>query len=187
MLQFIKFKPDKIVRLNHQKSDQGFTLLEVLLVVFMISILAAMGIPSWIALLNNTRLKTARANVSGAIREAQTTAKQRKASFTVSFQQNGDSVQWAVHSGADPTNWQTIDVPSIQIDTENTTLGGNTASPWSITFDEKGQVVENPSGEVTAPSKITVSMQNNEGLKKCVIVQTILGAMTTEDGNKCAE
>lgn len=182
MLNSIKFKPDKIVRLNRQKYDQGFTLLEVLLVVFMVGILAGLGIPSWIALLNNTRLKNARANVSEAIRSAQTTAKQRKASFTASFQENGDSVQWAVHSDPNnPTNWQTIDVPSIQIDTENTDLGGNTTSPWSITFDEKGQLDEG----VAAPSKITISILNNEAAKKCVIVQTILGAMTTAENTGC--
>lgn len=166
---------------NHR--DRGFTLLEVLLVVLMVGLLAALGIPSWIALLNGSRLKNARADVFEAIQEAKTQAQQRKGSRTVSFQQNGNSIQWAVHSDPNnPTNWQTIDVENVQIDPDNTDLGGASSSPWSLTFNDKGELDEDNS---IAPSQITMSLLGNQDSKKCVIVQTLLGAMRTAENTDC--
>lgn len=188
MRKIIQFTQTRKHQLSRVASETGFTLLEVLLVVFMVGILAALGIPSWISLLNNSRLKNARANVFEAIQEAKTQAQKTKTSRTVSFQENEDNeykIQWAVHASDvdNPSNWKTIDIPSVEIDLENTDLGGYNTSPWSLTFNDKGEVDIDQLGDGnTDPGRIIISLGDR---KKCVIVKTILGAMVNEDGENC--
>lgn len=170
--------------------DPGFTLLEVLIVVFMVGILAAIGSPSWISMLNNTRIKKAIAPIEQAIRQAQSKAKQQKSTWQASFRETTEEdvlvVQWAVHPEADPSTidpkyWQTIDKQTlIKIEGENTTLASVNGFT-SIKFDEDGNVSPEQLG------RITVNLQNNPGKKRCVKVLTILGSIRTDQNDKCTE
>jgi prepilin-type N-terminal cleavage/methylation domain-containing protein len=55
--------------------DSGFTLIEVLVVVIIISVLSAIAAPGWLAFVNNRRISTVRSQAADAIRKAQTEAK----------------------------------------------------------------------------------------------------------------
>lgn len=153
-------------------SQQGFTLLEVLVVVFMVGILAAIGTPSWLSMVNNTRLNKGQDAIAIAIGDAQRLARQNKISRQVTIQQasSGGIVQWAVHkTGTTPTGWQNIEQDRLVID----------PASWTITFDDKGQTED-------TGKKMLISLQNG-GEQRCVIVQTLLGTVRKAQGDACIQ
>jgi prepilin-type N-terminal cleavage/methylation domain-containing protein len=174
--------------LKHHSNTSGFTLLELLVVVVMIGILAALGIPSWMFLINNNKVSNAQSEVFQAMRDAQTKAKVRKTTWAARFQNaqnaSGESViQWSVNSASGGPIWQTISSPGVQIDPALTDLDQSDGS-WLVQFDYKGEVRKpDPLGE--NGKKITVVIGNGGGRKKCVKVMTILGALKTAEGTDC--
>jgi prepilin-type N-terminal cleavage/methylation domain-containing protein len=173
--------------LKHHSNTSGFTLLELLVVVVMIGILAALGIPSWIFLINNSKVSNAQSEVFQAMRDAQSKAKLRKTTWESRFQNaqnaNGESViQWSVNSASGSPTWRTISSPGVQIDPALTNLDESGGS-WSVKFNDKGQVEDSTLDE--NGKKITVVMGNGGGRKKCVFVKTILGALKTAEADKC--
>ena len=161
---------------------QGFTLLEVLIVVFIIGILATIGGPSWINMVNNSRLNKAQDTIALAVRDAQRQALVNKATRQVTVKQEGAAsrVQWAVHpqgidpQGIDPTLWQNIEEDRLILDPPSTT----------ITFDDKGLLDPRSQAAEDAPTTITLTLQNG-GEQRCVIMRTILGSVQKGKGAEC--
>jgi prepilin-type N-terminal cleavage/methylation domain-containing protein len=162
----------KTMRRSRNPTSSGFTLLEVLIVVFIIGILAAMGIPSWFSLMNRQRVSNAQAQVFQALRSAQSTAKQTRSSKRVTF--------------LNPTG----EVPTIQMTGKpDQKLGNGNLQPGMIQLDiptGTQEIIFNPDGNVVAeslPFKILISGTNNNP-RRCVVVRTILGSMTQgEEGD----
>ncbi|MBW4541500.1 MAG: prepilin-type N-terminal cleavage/methylation domain-containing protein [Myxacorys chilensis ATA2-1-KO14] len=73
------------------------TLLEVLVVVVMIGIMAAIAAPSWTAFHDNWKLITAQNQVHDVVRQAQIKAKLQHLRYDVKFRQFDNRVQWAIH------------------------------------------------------------------------------------------
>jgi prepilin-type N-terminal cleavage/methylation domain-containing protein len=159
--------------LFNNRSSGGFTLPEILVVVFIIGILSAIAVPSWLSFVNVRRLENAQDQVYLAMRDAQRQAKKQKVTWQVSFQVNSNNiVQWAVHpTTANPNNvkWNNLD-SNIRLDSE-TTLQPPTGVR-RIRFDYQGNVIP-PLGQ------ITLFNHNGGKAKRCVYVSTILGAMRT--------
>lgn len=180
--------PQNRTAVGKNDGEGGFTLLEVLIVVIMIGILGAIGIPSWLSMVNNTKLKKAIGPIEQAIVQAQNKAQQQKSTWRASFKQDTPSgpVYWAVHPEADPSSlspstWQKIDTETnVVIDTANTTLGG-ASSPYSIQFDDKGNVLNDDN----LPERITLTLQSNSSKKRCVKVVTLLGSLRTAQNSDC--
>jgi prepilin-type N-terminal cleavage/methylation domain-containing protein len=59
-----------MLRCNARHSNQGFTLLEVLIILFIVSTLSALAAPSFLGFLNRTKVNNAVAEVQGALQEA---------------------------------------------------------------------------------------------------------------------
>jgi prepilin-type N-terminal cleavage/methylation domain-containing protein len=165
-------------------STAGFTIIELIVVVAIVGILAAMSGAGYLGWMARMRVNKAQDVALQAIRQAQTTARQRSAIWQASFRQQGDQVQWAVHLAASvPANnlWNTIDEPNLKIDTTAgyTTIYNDTANNlWQVQFDQKGRV-SNQVGRITLSN-------TNGGNKRCVKVRTILGAVKKDSDTACS-
>jgi prepilin-type N-terminal cleavage/methylation domain-containing protein len=169
----------KLASFNY--SISGFTLLENLVVVFLIGILAAILTPSWMSFINTRRLNTAQSQVYQAMRQAQSQAKKEKLTFQVSFREHNTILQWSVHPATvKPTDaiWNNLD-SSVKLDDETTLQESNNIR--QIQFDHLGSVRKPPLG------RITLSSKSGGKAKRCVFVSTILGALRTAKENPTAD
>ncbi|WGV27763.1 pilus assembly FimT family protein [Halotia branconii] len=195
---------------TYNQSDAGFSLVEVIVVVLMIGILAAIAAPSWSAFVSRQRVSKANDAVLGALQSAQTEAKKKKLSYSVSFKVENNLPKFVIHEGtstplSSDIRWKTLGEDMAfqprqvflytNIDAYNTknTTGNivNTATgTGTITFDYMGILAPKASGSADIPLKIMVAAPKPgttqaSGLKRCVIVDTLLGGMRTYKDSDC--
>jgi prepilin-type N-terminal cleavage/methylation domain-containing protein len=194
------------------KQDPGFTLLEIIVVVLIVGILAAIAAPGWLGFVNRQRVNKANDTIVAALQEAQRQAKRTKRNYSVSFAVNSNIPQIAIYPGTTPSNWQNlgadVGIKSGQIllganlSAVNTTAGGaisySLATPVTITYDHMGILPNANFGPIppgkTEPVglKIVVAVPNPgnptqaSAVKRCVIVNTLLGSMMTQKDGECS-
>ena len=167
-------KPHRIVLIPPTKTyeSDGFTLIEIMVVLVIIGVLAAIASPVWSSLLNKQRLNAARNEAFQAIRTAQHHAKLNQVDWQVSFREVNGLVQWVTHpDSTTPSDalWRSLD-PNIRIDPGTTLYFDPTNKLYRLRFTHQGRV----SGQL---GRITFSGKTDSNPKRCVIVSTLLGAL----------
>lgn len=190
-------------QLYSTKSNAGFTLIEVMVVILMIGILSAIVAPSWLGFVNRQRINTANEAVYQALQSARQEAIKQKISYSVSFKTENQIPQIAVHpANITATAWQPLTenlnkpkqvVLGVNLSSEN--IAGTTityaATTPKITFDFKGNLPRTANlGNkglivMVAVPNSSDPTQPMAGTKRCVIVKTLLGAMQTASEEQC--
>ncbi|MBE9126699.1 MULTISPECIES: pilus assembly FimT family protein [unclassified Coleofasciculus] len=176
------------IRKTAPHSTAGYTLLEQIIVVAIVSILSAIAAPQGLAFINHQRLNTAQNQVYRAMQEAKSNAMRDKITWQASFQEVNGVVQWSVHP-ADSINfipsgvqWQNLG-QTIRIDKEKNKKGAyettldspgrkTLTGPWRVQFNDKG----NTNGQL---GQITLISNNDSKTKRCIYISTLIGAMRT--------
>ncbi|MBF2026534.1 MAG: prepilin-type N-terminal cleavage/methylation domain-containing protein [Oscillatoriales cyanobacterium C42_A2020_001] len=156
---------------SNSPSSSGFTLLEMIAVLLIIGVLCAIAAPSWLHLIDTSRLNNAQDEVLQALKTAQHRARLNKVTWEFGIRELTDgSVQWAIYSESTDSSsaaWNNLD-PVIKLDSETTLRNVN--GVHRIQFNHLGAV----NGQL---GRVTLSSKNSNNIKRCVIVSTLLGAL----------
>jgi len=189
---------NRLLRRRSTASDDGFTILEILILITLIGIFSALTAPSWLMFINNHRLRVSIERSNWAMEIAQSNAKRDKTSWQASFKQVGENVQVAIHKSdippaQVPTNqWKHLE-HQIRINTndttlrkvnENTNLVKQNGTVWRAMFNYRGCPVYNKTDEcgqtsLLAKGNLTLSHPHLQKGDRCVIISTLLGHTRT--------
>ncbi len=164
-------------------AHSGFTLIELLAVVAIVAVLSAIAAPGWLSFSNQRRANAARDQILQEVRLAQAEAQRTRQSKTLAFIGAGES-----GSGQ----------PEISRNGIRSTLGEANLGEGAIALtvrDENGVSLDQlifladgtPVATIPAdlPIKITVSVPSGSITKRCVIIQTLLGATRLDENEAC--
>ena len=169
-------------RLKPENLNTGFSMVEIMVVVLMAGILAAIAAPSWQAFTTGQRLKTVNNQVFQAIKVAQAEAKRKKGDVTVTFNDPVDPPTISYNGNEQKLNVSgEIKAGTIKL----VTGAGDTTvtADREIVFDYQGSI-KKMTPEQKLPFIATVSLPDGTG-KRCTIVQTLLGGMRTAEKTDC--
>lgn len=163
----------------------GFTLLELLVVVLMAGVLAAIGAAGWLGFLERQRVRTATEGAMAALQQARSTSQQQRREYQASFRELDGTVQYAIHPADDDASnavWETLST-EVSLDTTATNFNQSTAvtpTVYRLQFTHQGFLKEGLGGQ----GRIVFKPKNESDDRACVIVGTLLGMMrmTTNDG-----
>ena len=197
---------NKLPRSRSIRSDAGFTILEILILLTLIGIFSAIAAPSWLMFINNHRLKQSLDRAYWGMEVAQSNAKRDKTSWQASFKQVEENIQLAIHKSdispaKVPANeWKSLEY-QIRINPNDTTLrkvNENTnqvvtkdGTVWRAMFNYRGCPVYNKTDEcgltsLQAKGNLTISHPNLPKGDRCVIISTLLGHTRTSERQKKA-
>ncbi|MBW4661501.1 MAG: prepilin-type N-terminal cleavage/methylation domain-containing protein [Drouetiella hepatica Uher 2000/2452] len=159
-------------------STFGYTLIEMMTVLVIVGVLSAIAAPGWLSFMNSRRANAARDQVSQVLRQAQAQALRTKQSQTVAFNVTAAPPTITALGVTDPIGNGQLEPNSVTLQAKN---GATNIS--TLEFDTNGNL-KNPALDQQG-LKITVTVPPNTGAKRCVIVQTLLGAMRSASGTDC--
>jgi len=189
----------KTMRSN--RADQGFTLVELIVIVAILGIVAAIAAPSWLTLLTRQRLYDARANALDKIREAQSQAVRTARPWEACFRDRDGMVQVSVqpsdrsYNCANHTGWQPLlesgaNTIAIKTGTPGTTSSlGNPTDGYGFRFGSLGDRIGEDAGGNNYPQLVFVPRGQNQGPFYCIYSESIIGSLREgtigQDPTKC--
>ncbi len=164
-----------------QSASQGFSLLELMVVVSITGILGSIAAPSWSRFWDVQRSKGAQEEIYLGMRDTQAKAIRTNRRWRMAFRSNPQGGgQWSNYpvdsmnpsALADPKTltWHPLS-NGVKIDEPETTLRKVTGvGPWLVDFNHRGAV----HGQL---GRLTVIAADRPASRRCVIVSTLGGAL----------
>jgi type II secretory pathway pseudopilin PulG len=155
-------------------------MIELLVVIIIVGVLAAIAGPNWLAFTNRQRISTVNDAAFRTLQRAQSEAKRTKLGYTVNFRQVDPNTlpEVAVYETGSTPEWKPLS-ENLELKPRQIKI---IAPTTPISFDYQGNVDKRSA--TTLPAKVIVSVPNS-GRKQCVIVDTLLGGMRTASGPGC--
>ncbi|MCH2050576.1 MAG: transcriptional regulator [Trichodesmium sp. ALOHA_ZT_67] len=191
-----------LLRNQPKTSTTGFTIIELIVVLFIVVLFSVIAVPSYSAFINRQRTRTVNNGVFQALRSAQSDAKSTKVKKRLQFRYEPDSdndpPRFAIYHPDDEDRlWTSLGAigeikPGMvklsvkECETKNS--DGNCEAykddeDGVIQFDNLGAVeVDDQEPPQGLPFAVSVSMSKGDDFKRCVIIETILGSMRIEEG-----
>ncbi|BAZ43889.1 type 4 prepilin-like protein [Chondrocystis sp. NIES-4102] len=171
-----------------KKSNQGFTLIEMIITVVIIGIIATLAVPNFLGLLNRNRVKDGVSQVEGALKEAQRQAMRKGRICKIRFTSNADGNSIIQTHPEETVGGTTVNYSGCLLSTRElpnsvslSLLNGSTlqlvdsGNMVNLGFSNKG----NPDAQ-----RIMVISHEGTSTKKCVQIAGLLGNMLTGDYNE---
>src|SRR4028119_297006 len=153
-----------------RKSDGGFTIIELIVIVLVLGILSAIAAPSWLAFINRQRVRTVNDRVFQSLRLAQSEAKRTKRDITVTFNPTDPPTVTFTPPLATGGSTQTLNAGgeikpgTIALSTNAIAFGDADIPVNSIIFDYQGNVKKlPPSTNLASPGRFVVSVSPVKG------------------------
>lgn len=147
------------MRPYNASNNQGFTILEAMIIVVIVGIFMAFSAPSYLAWSQRKKVDSALNNIEGAMKEAQRQAIAK--SLTCNVTLNTSTLRITSTTASSCLLTGVRELTSVAIETSSTT----------VNFDFLG----NSSSEIT----VVVSPSTNPNFKKCLVLSTPLGLIRT--------
>jgi len=161
-----------VITLEYIRSsrDQGFTLIELMIVVLILAVLLGLGLPSFRSFIVDQRYRSTSADLRIALMTARSEAVKRNVAISVTPTTDGD---WT-------TGWQIIDPASGDPDILNHVLSG--ANDLTITtLPESATPRFLPSGRVASGLRFVLSVGSGAATKSgCLKLE--VGGYATDEG-----
>lgn len=158
-------------------SSAGFTFPEILVVIVVATILAAIATPSFLNVLSNRRATTVRDDIIQAMRETQRVATSRRAPQTLEIDTTVTPLPTLDIAG---TGFRPVANGNVPGQGLTIMINGSENVVQEIVFDENGAV---DTDSVALP--LTVEVTINERGRRCAVLQSILGTIRAESGAAC--
>lgn len=181
------------MRHSNVSDNQGFTVLEALIVAVFAGILVAMAGPSYFAWSQRRAVDSAITSIEGAIKEAQRQAMARSRYCNVAFATISTPAPNTpiVTSSPNPTPTPTTNPKTynclitgdrilenvrLETSTDDTSL---VTTEVGFNLDFLGKTVDSSGSDLTSNITIVVTHAQNPNLKRCLVLSTPLGLIGT--------
>jgi prepilin-type N-terminal cleavage/methylation domain-containing protein len=161
-----------------RKSNSGFTLVEMLAVVIILGVIAAVAVPNLLGWFNRNRVNEAMRQVEGALKEAQKQAIRTGKRCTIDIEPTSFTIDVKPSTNISISSTQKDCLLSTRILNSSIALASNLESSniTKVTFSGKGNItIDDP----VNPPVLVVSIPDGTDLKKCVVIENFLGVIRT--------
>lgn len=178
---------------NPQKRNAGFTLTELIVVVVIAGVLAAIAAPGWLTFTNRQRVNSANKELLQTLREAQAEAIAKRTTYGVSLANtpDGPSVTKFVERGQGSLAAGVTDISTEVLGNETeatglslSTVPNNPSNQYRFNFD--GSINSDALPAVPVGSDYVFKIEvSKDGTRRCVIAETLLGALREGSDGDC--
>ena len=134
-----------MLMLGNQSKQSGFNLIELMIVVSVIIVLAALAVPSYRAMIQNNRIRNAAESIQNGIQLARAEAVNRNA--PVQFDLRGNNSAWTVCTSPVPVD--TCPDPDDDTTIQSRSKGDGSSADITVTPSVAGPYVFNSLGVLT--------------------------------------